>query len=142
MKRFSFQLDRVLDWKTVVAQQEQLTLDTLHREREGMTASLLALNNRIEDLSKDAHTAESGHELAYSAQARLALLRDRGRKEREHAACETRIVFQQGKLRTAETERRLVDKLKERSFTDWSAGVDRELEEVSSDLFLSGWNRR
>lgn len=142
MKRFSFQLDRVLDWKTVVAQQEQLTLDSLHREREGMTASLLALTNRIEDLSKDAHAAESGHELAYSAQARLALLRDKQKQEQAHAACETRIMFQQGKLRTAETERRLVDKLKERSFTDWSADVDRELEEVSSDLFLSGWNRR
>ena len=47
MKRFSFPLDRVLDWKSVVAQQEQLTLDSLHSQRAEITASLLNLSSQI-----------------------------------------------------------------------------------------------
>ena len=50
MKRFSFPLDRVLDWKSVVAQQEQLTLDSLHSERAEITASLLNLSSQIDNV--------------------------------------------------------------------------------------------
>jgi hypothetical protein len=142
MKRFSFPLDRVLDWKGVVAQQEQLALDSLHQQREEITASLLALSNSIDDLSRDTQVAESGHELACSAHARSALVRHRSRTEAQHSACETRIVSQQHKLREAETERRLLDKLKERSRLEWSAEASRDMESTASDLYLGGWKRR
>jgi hypothetical protein len=142
MKRFSFPLERVLDWKAVIAQQEQLTLDSLHKEREQITGSLLALSTRIEGLSQDTQSAESGHELAYSAQARMTLTRHRTRMEAQYAGCSTRIESQQTKVREAETERRLIDKLKERSLESWTAEVSREAECTTSDLFLGGWKRR
>lgn len=142
MKRFSFPLDRVLDWKSVIAQQEQTTLDSLHKERDEVTASLLNLSNRIDDLSEDAQTSQSGHELAYAAQARSALVRHKTRTEAVHAKFEIRIASQQDKLRTAETERMLLDKLKTRSLSQWSTEMSREMESTSSDLYLGGWNRR
>ena len=142
MKRFSFRLDRVLDWKSVVAQQEQLALETLHTEREQISLSLRNLSESIDTLSRTAHTAESGHELAYTAQARSALVRVRQRTEQAHQHCEVRIEKQQHKLRTAETEKRLVGKLKQRSFASWSAEVSREMDETAADLYLGGWNRR
>src|SRR4051794_23452729 len=108
MKRFSFPLDRVLDWKSVVAQQEQLTLDSLHSERAEITASLLNLSSQIDNVSEQ--SAESGHELACSAQARSVLVRLRTKTEAKQASCDTRIVSQQHRLRAAETERLLIDK--------------------------------
>lgn len=119
-----------------------MALDTLHRQRDEMTASLLFLSDSINELSGATHRAESGHELAYSANARIVLMRDKTRKEQEQSVCDTNIVSQKGRLRIVETERRLVGKLKDRSYSDWSAGVSRELEETSSDLFLGGWKRR
>jgi flagellar export protein FliJ len=142
MKRFEFRLDRVLDWKTVVAQQEQAALDSLRQEKQEITASLQCLNQRINDLSQSSHTAQNGQELAYAASARSALLRDRSRAEGLRAACDNRIAAQQDRYRTADTERRLVGKLKERSHIEWTAEASREMEATASDLYLGGWNRR
>lgn len=142
MKRFDFRLNRVLEWKTVVAQQEQATLDSLRQERQEITQSLQCLNDRINDLSEISYSAESGQELAYAASARSALLRDRSKTEELHADCESKIAAQQERYRTADTERRLVDKLKERSYNEWSTELSRETEATASDLYLGGWNRR
>ncbi len=142
MKKYSFPLDRVLDWKTVVAEREQLTLQTLQQKQEDITTSLLNLTDRIGDLSKDAYTADSGHDLAYTAQARSVLLRDKTRTEQEHAIGETQVASQQVKYRAAETQRKLIDKLKDRSFDEWSAELARETDATAADLYLSSWNRR
>jgi hypothetical protein len=142
MKRFSFRLDRVLDWKTVVSQQEQLALDSLNKQHDEMTVSLLRLDERITGLSQDTPHVANGHELAYSAQARFALVKDRVRTESQRASFETRIAKQQEKVRGAETERRLIDKLKDRSYAEWSAEMSREMETTASDLYLGGWSRR
>lgn len=142
MKRFEFRLDRVLEWKTVVAQQEQAALDSLHQEKQEITQSLQNLNDRINDLSESSYSAESAQELAYAASARSALLRDRSRTENLSDACDNKIAAQQEKYRSADTERRLVGKLKERSYGEWSAEVSREMEATASDLYLGGWNRR
>ena len=142
MKRFEFRLDRVLEWKTVVAQQEQAALDSLHQEKQEITQSLQNLNDRINDLSESSYSAESAQELAYAASARSALLRDRSRTENLSDACDNKIAAQQEKYRSADTERRLVGKLKERSYSEWSAEVSREMEATASDLYLGGWNRR
>jgi hypothetical protein len=142
MKRFEFRLDRVLEWKTVVAQQEQAALDSLHHEKQEITQSLQNLNNRINDLSEISYSAESAQELAYAASARSALLRDKSRTENLRDACDDKIAAQQEKYRSADTERRLVGKLKERSYSEWSAEVSREMEATASDLYLGGWNRR
>jgi hypothetical protein len=142
MKRFEFRLDRVLEWKTVVAQQEQAALDSLHHEKQEITASLQNLNDRINDLSELSYSAENAQELACAASARSALLRDRSRTENLRDACDDKIAAQQEKYRNADTERRLVGKLKERSYSEWSAEVSREMEATASDLYLGGWNRR
>jgi flagellar biosynthesis chaperone FliJ len=142
MKRFSFPLERVLEWKQVVSQQEQITLESLRSERDQITESLQCLSDKINDLSRHGHQAESGHELAYSARARAALQKSQRQVEGERAKCEVKIVSQSDKLRVVETERRLVSKLKERTFADWSAAVTRDQEATAADIYLSGWNRR
>jgi flagellar biosynthesis chaperone FliJ len=142
MKRFSFPLDRVLDWKGVVSQQEQLALDTLRQQRDEITSSLLNLSEQIDTLSRDTHEAGTGQELAYSAQARSSMMRHRTRTEAQRAHCDTKIVTQQNKLRVVETERRLLDRLKEKSQSEWQLTADREMEATASDLFLGSWRRR
>jgi hypothetical protein len=142
MKKYSFPLDRVLDWKTVVAEREQLTLQTLKQKQEEITESLLNLTTRIDDLSRDAHAADNGHELAYTAQVRSALIQHKSRTELEHARGEMQIASQQVKYRAAETQRKLIDKLKDRSYEEWAADLDRELDATAADLYLSSWNRR
>jgi hypothetical protein len=126
----------------VVAQQEQAALDSLHQEKQEITQSLQNLNDRINDLSESSYSAESAQELAYAASARSALLRDRSRTENLSDACDNKIAAQQEKYRSADTERRLVGKLKERSYSEWSAEVSREMEATASDLYLGAWNRR
>lgn len=142
MKKYSFPLERVLDWKTIVAEREQLTLQSLHKQQEEITSSLLNLSSRIDALSQEAFTAESGHELAYTAQARAALLKDKTRTEKMRAEGEQKLASQQTRYRTAEIERRLVDKLKDRSLDAWTEELNRETDATAADLYLGSWNRR
>src|SRR4051812_27866451 len=119
MKRFHFPLDRVLDWKTVVAQQQQNTLDTLNQEHASMTESLLHLHQKLDEASELTESAQSGHELAMNANYRASLLNDRKSAEAARTNCEKRIQSQSEKFRQAETERRLVSKLRDSSYSKW-----------------------
>ena len=62
--------------------------------------------------------------------------------EQDHASCQTQIAAQQERFRTVETERRLFDKLRERSHSEWQADMGREVNAEASDLYLGVWNRR
>jgi flagellar export protein FliJ len=142
MKRHAFPLGRVLDWKTVVAQQEQTKLDALEQKGSDIQTSLLALDEAIKGLCDASQKAESGHELACTARARSAVQRQRSLAEQDHASCQEQIVAQQQRFRTAETERKLFDKLRERSRSEWAATMNRETDAQASDLYLGVWNRK
>lgn len=142
MKRHSFPLGRVLDWKTVIAQQEQTALDALESKRHDIQVSLLSLDEAIRGLGDSSLSAASGHELACSARARQAVQRQRSVTEQDHVLCQTQIAAQQVRFRTAETERRLFDKLRERSRIEWKADLNRATNAEASDLYLGVWKRR
>ncbi|HYP06100.1 MAG TPA: hypothetical protein VER03_07665 [Bryobacteraceae bacterium] len=142
MKRHSFPLGRVLDWKTVIAQQEQTSLEALERKRNDIQSSLLSLDSAITGLSRASQDAVSGHELASTARARAAVQRQKALTERDHASCQEQIALQQERFRTAETERRLLDKLHQRSRSQWFANMTRETDAQASELYLGVWNRR
>ena len=142
MKRYSFPLRRVLDWKSVVTQQEQTTLATLEQRHSTIQSSLLSLDESIKGLCQDSQAAVSGHELACSAHARAAVQRKKRAAQQDHAACLTLIEGQRQRLRAAETERRLLDKLQDRSRSEWAAEFVRETDSQASDLHLGAWTRR
>jgi flagellar biosynthesis chaperone FliJ len=142
MKRFSFPLGRVLDWKTVVAQQEQTTLGALEQRRSDIQKSLLSLDESIRGLCEFSQETVSGHELACSARARSAAQKKKAVTQKDHALCSKAVVVQQQRFRTAETERRLLDKLRDRSRSEWTANVSRDTDSQASDLYLGLWNRR
>ena len=142
MKRHSFPLGRVLDWKTVIAQQEQMSLEALQRQRCDIQSSLLSLDQAIRGLCDSSSDAVSGHELACSARARAAIQRQKSVTEQHQVACEKQIMTQQERFRSAETERRLFDKLRERSRSEWKASLARETDSDASDLYLGSWSRR
>jgi hypothetical protein len=142
MKRHSFPLGRVLDWKTVIAQQEQTALEALQKKESDIESSLLSLNNAIRGLCDASQEAVTGHELACSVRARNAVQKQKAVTQQDHAACQTQIVAQQKRFRVVETERRLFDKLRERSHFEWQAGVNREINAEASDLYLGVWGRR
>ena len=142
MKRHSFPLGRVLEWKTVVAQQEQTALEALQRKEADIQSSLMSLDEAIRGLSDASQEAVSGHELAYTARARAAVQKQKAVTEQDQASCQTQIAAQQERFRSVETERRLFDKLRERSHSEWQADMGREVNAEASDLYLGVWNRR
>ena len=93
-------------------------------------------------LSEASQDARSGHELACSARARAAVQKQRSQTHMDHVSCESEIVTQQPRFRTAETERRLFDKLRNRSRSEWTAELAKETDAQASDLYLGSWNRR
>ena len=142
MKHHPFSLGRVLDWKTVVAHQEQTSLEALERKRNDIQSSLLSLDNAIRGLCDASREAVSGHELACSARARAAAQRQKLLTERDHASCQSQIDTQQQRFRAAETERRLLDKLRQRSRSQWATQERRETDAHASELYLGVWKRR
>jgi hypothetical protein len=142
MKRFSFPLRRVLEWKTVVAHQEQTTLAALEQRQSDLQSSLLSLEESIRGLSDESQSAVSGHELVCSARARAAVERQKVLVQKDDASCRSQVSGQQQRLRRAETERRLLDKLRHRSHSEWAANVVRDTDTQASDLYLGVWKQR
>lgn len=142
MKRHSFSLERVLDWKSVTAQQEQISLEALRRRSAVIQSSLISLDVALRGSCDPLQETISGHDLAYSARARAAVQKQKALTELDHAFCQGQLSAQQQRLRTVETERRLLDKLRERSRLEWRASLDRENDAQASDLYLAAWNRR
>ena len=141
---FRFRLQKVLDWR-----QTQLELEEIKFKRQ--TAALADLDRARAELEAAGVKAEvqvrdwiplAGRDLAALGSFRLSVKL----KEREiairRAECQEKLHAQQRVMLEARRRCRLLERLKERRFSEWELAQNRELEQLATESYLAQWSRR
>jgi len=143
VKRFEFGLARVRDFRRQQLQLEEAKLQKLLAERQELEAESARL---------ECESAATRHSLMVtgSAEAQDLVAADRylrhlATKRKAHtekmAGWRERTRKQQKAIAEARQRVRMIEKLEEKQFQEWKARVDREQENLSSELYLARWNR-
>ncbi|HUI55971.1 MAG TPA: hypothetical protein VLY04_13440 [Bryobacteraceae bacterium] len=142
MKAFRFRLDRVLDWY-----QRQCELE--ERRFADCLAALAEARKSIARLQAERLAIERDVVSRASIPARdfvaLGLYRLRAKKQEielneERGRREAAVEAQRKILQAAQRRLRLVEKLKDRRFAEWTYAESRELETLAADAYFSKWS--
>jgi flagellar export protein FliJ len=141
MQRFQFRLERVLDWQVKVCHLEE---EKLRQWRQAVAET----ENRLERLKADslATEKESLRQQAIPAEDLKALARYRSSvihserqlrslREKQLEATEQQL----DQLSRARQRLRIIEKLRERAFSEHRVAVDREVEALALESHLSKW---
>jgi hypothetical protein len=144
MKSFQFPLQRALDWRRIELQlaearlQQQLAAITeLDRARAELEAAGIRSESEVREFSP-----LEGRDLTALGTFRLAIKVRAKQIASRKVECQRELAARQASLVEARRRCRLLERLKERRWTEWESDHDRELEELASDSYLAQWNRR
>lgn len=143
MERFRFPLEKVLRWRAVQLGVEERRLRTLleHQVRlQSAKAELGADKSRL--LSSLGSLADlRGEDLRAASVYSLRLRRHAEQLAAQLAACEKELAVQKSKYQEAKRRVQLLEELRNRQLVEWRYTEARELETLSSESYLSKWNR-
>jgi len=143
MKRFSFRLQNVLKWRLLQLELEEAQLERLFgglRSLEAQQAALEAGKTEAERSVLGAETVEA-HELAALDAHRRWVAAQQALLARQVVEHNARIAAQKERVRKAEQNLKLLEKLKERRLSEWSAAVEKEYQALAEETFLAQWQR-
>jgi hypothetical protein len=87
------------------------------------------------------HSIEGG-DLSALGSFRLAI-QVRGRElAAKRVACQKELAARQTVMLEARRRCRLIERLKERRWTEWRSAAEKELDELAADSYLAQWARR
>jgi hypothetical protein len=144
MKKFAFQLNRVMDWRRSQARAEEVKLERLHAE-------LRAIDVRDANLKQERAESErtllaapvaTGCELAALDVFQRYTEAERTRIARARADCNRRIGAQWEVVNVKRRDVRLLERLKDRRLKTWVAELGREIDQQADEAYLAKWNRR
>ncbi|MBI4877812.1 MAG: hypothetical protein HY822_24535 [Acidobacteria bacterium] len=139
MKRFEFPLERVLKWRRARLDAELAALGGLRTEAQ-------AIDERRSAIDSERAAAERALAGAAILEARqLEALdgfrawsqRESRRLSGQRAECERRIDAQRQRVAEARRGFRLLERLRQVRQAEWSAQLDRELENLAGELHLA-----
>lgn len=143
MKRFRFRLESVLKWRQLQLELEEEKLQERFTELRGLeqrAAALEAGKVEAERTVLGAKTVEAGELAALDAHRRWVAAQ-RERLARAVQDCQKRIEEQRGRVRKAEQNLKLLEKLKERRLVQWTAAVEKEYQALAEEVYLAQWQR-
>jgi hypothetical protein len=139
MKRFNFPLDRVRRWRLEQLHVEELKLQQLRAELEGLAASKRLIQDELAQTQRQvlgqAHMQSSELETLDSYQVHI-----RGRvRELENREWERGVKLIEQRTRVIEARRQfeLLERLRKKSFGAWTKAVNKEQEDLAAELFLA-----
>jgi flagellar export protein FliJ len=144
VKRFTFPLETVLNWRSTQLRMENAQLQALEHERASIQRMAAALRDSRHNAAAEIAGAErtNGAELASLAafekqiRRRVLALEERARE------CAARIEKQKQRVMAADRAKQLLEKIREERLAEWTYESNRELEATAGDLYLSGWKKR
>ena len=143
MKRFDFPLAKVLSFRRRQLELEEAKLEALDSERRTLESE----SSRLEDEAVRTRSAlvVTGSAESQDLVAADLYLRHLSAEKKRHAAkvadWQARANKQQQSVVEARRRVRLIEKLEERQLREWKTAVDREMENLSSELYLARWKR-
>jgi hypothetical protein len=141
LRKFSFPLARVLDWRRTQVRMEEARLERLYAELHGLEAR--AEQTRTEKIASEKALVESrsvtGEELAALDAFKKAAASERERLERLAADCRARIAQQIEAVSQKRRDARLLENVEQRRRTAWRADLAREIDQQAEELHLAKW---
>jgi flagellar export protein FliJ len=139
MKRFSFGLERILEWRRVQRDEEALALQKALSERAAVVDRERALRHE-----RDRYVTGLANALHFDADEVATLphwqLRVKTTLEKMAAAiaeADARVAGQRDKMREAERKLQLLERLRDKRLGEWKAALDREEEAFASEMYLA-----
>jgi flagellar biosynthesis chaperone FliJ len=141
VENFRFRLERVLRWRRIEAEQQELKLKRLFEEAEQIRASIASIEIEKTRVASETARLEDarGRDFQYAAAytARLAQERDRARQREKE---KRRDIAKQIETHRAARQRwRLLEQLRGRRFEEWRQQTAREMDAFAHESFLSRW---
>jgi hypothetical protein len=144
MKSFRFPLDKALDWRRTQLELEEAqykrqlaSLAVLDRQRAEVEASGIQAEIQV----REWHPISAG-DLTALGSYRLRVKAQESEIARRRYEAAQKLAEQQKRMLEARRRCRLLERLKERRLTEWTAERDRELEEIAAESYTARWNRR
>ena len=144
MRRFQFRLQRVLQWQERVCRIEEEKLRTCLldvAQTEDKLARLAAERVAIEQ-EFSSQQALAAPDLRALAAFRHKAVLDRQALEHELQSRKTVLDAQRQKLLTERRRLEVIEKLRERALQEYNRAVDKEVEALSYESYLSTWTSR
>ena len=144
MRAFEFPLRQALAWRRTQLETEENKLRQLAAKVEELALAVVRLDlvkGRAERTVREATAVDAADLWAWGAYRRrlLAELKALTGRKRE---CEQQMAAQRERVREAERQCRLLEKLEERRRAAWRIEADREMENLAAESFLALWNRQ
>ena len=144
MKAFQFPLDKALDWRRVQLELEEArykqqvdALAGLDRQRAEVEASGIRAEIQVREWSPIA-----AGDLGALGNFRLYVKAQESAIVRRRFEAAQMLAEQQKRMLEARRRCRLLERLKERRLTEWTAQRDREVEEIAAESYLARRRRR
>ena len=145
MKKFSFALDRVLEWRRAQARREEMKLERLYAELSALDASQAALREQLQQAETGVRSrtgpAIYGEDLRALSAFQSYAAAEHGRIAQARSRCEQQIAAQTRILTLLRRNVKLLEKLKDRRVTAWSREEEREIGQQAEESHLAKWNR-
>ena len=144
MNAFRFPLQKALEYRRKHLELEEVrykhqlaALGELDRLRAETEASGIRAEIDVRQ-----HSSVMGRDLAALDHFRLRVKNDEARLAGQRVEAAREAEVGQAAMLEARRRAKLLERLRERRLEEWETARDRELDEVASESFLAGWNRR
>jgi DNA-binding HxlR family transcriptional regulator len=143
VKKFTFPLNRVKDFRQLQARLEEIKLEALYAELRALDTREVALIQSRVQAEKHLRAAKSltGLELETFSSFQSASKEEQKRMDAARANCRGRIDKQVAIVTLKRRDVRLLEKLKEQRFEAWEKDMFKELDQQAEDLYLGRWGR-
>jgi flagellar export protein FliJ len=143
MKKFSFPLARVMDFRRLQARVEEAKLEKIYAELRAVDARENAMRQQRAEAGKamQAVTSAMGSELAMLGQFDQAFIEERKRMDKIRVECRKRIAMQFNVLMKKRRDVRLLEKLKDQRFEVWEKEMWKEIDQQAEESYVSKWSR-
>ncbi len=142
MKRFSFSLEKVRDWRELQEETERARLEVLLAGQRRLIRELVEIDQDRDDADLAALVSADPLQIGILDRYRDFLDRRKIKLERECTDINARIDQQRSRLTGARRNVELLDRLKGKALEKWQYQFNREIEEQAADSALTGWRQR
>lgn len=144
MKKFTFPLGRVMDWREMLARVEESKLEQIYAELRAVDTHFAGLERERQQSEQAARSRQSatGAELAAHDSFCRFVLKERGRLEGLRAGIEQRIAAQRQVAAKKRRDVKLLAGLKDQRLARWTREFHHEIDAQAEESYLAKWNRR
>jgi flagellar export protein FliJ len=148
MRKFSFTLDRVLEWRRAEARREEIKLERLHAELGALDAQRNAVRSQRQQAEAElqarpatARSAITGEDLSALSAFQNFTAAELGRIAQARLRGEQQIEIQTQILTVHRRNVKLLEKLRQQRVTDWLREGEREISQQAEESHTAKWNR-